>query len=448
MINLAMLIGTFFFSTAGLLVASNWLPLGVIRAALILLLSPLFLYILNDRILTRMMKYILIGFVSSILFVFSLDLILSMSNNVATVPEWDFHLLWGYGLAAVNRVNPYESGTLYQLIQSINPSPELQSELFFFYPPPSLFIFLPLGYFDINQAYAVWYVIQVLFLGGFIYLMWKLFLPKLDILHILFISTLIMVYGPIKDTLMFGQTNIIMLFFLLLFWYKRNHWQGGIWLVIAIFVKPIAAVLLLYVVLKKRWSIVISMAITGMIISLFTILVFGSSTFFAYFLDNSIVNDLPAYLYREDINQSLLGAILRWTNLDLTQQSPYSPLYIIIAILLASITSLVILFVDEERENWILCLCLTLILLIYPKTLTHYGIILIIPILLLFAWHRKVPLQWFTIPITVALIFNLRFQNSHYFISFLLSYIIVHGLVIYWILEDRTNRFSIPMRRS
>lgn len=355
-----------------------------------------------------------------------------MQSNVTEVPQWDFHFFWAYGRVAVAGLNPYEHAALLSVLAPISPSPELQAELFFFYPPPSLFMFLPLSWFDINQAYAVWYIINLCFLGGALYLLWKLFSPHHNRIYLLFFIALLLLFRPLAMTIEYGQTHFMLLFFILMFWHQRQHWMGGVWLALAVLVKPIALILLLYVVLQKKWHIIVSMIGAFVVLFVLAGVVFGTDLLVSFVTNNSVVNDMPAYLYSENVNQSLLGEIIRRTGLDLAVNSPYSPLYIVIALGLTAITSLCIGLLRRDDADWMLVLCLTLGLLIYPKTLTHYNLMTAISIVLLIRYHRTPPFNRLSVFVVIVLVFAC-YSNNWFIEANVFMYLVVHGAAIVWI---------------
>jgi Gpi18-like mannosyltransferase len=67
-------------------------------------------------------------------------------------------------------------------------------------------------------------------------------------------------------TVTFGQTNFILLFFILLIIKNLDNWKSGVFFAFAVAIKPIAAVWCLYLILHKKWNAIISLTITGVLL--------------------------------------------------------------------------------------------------------------------------------------------------------------------------------------
>ena len=112
--------------------------------------------------------------------------------------------------------------------------------------------------------------------------------------------------------------------------------------------------------------------------SLLTIAVFGWTLFTRYFTANPVVKHMPASLYTEDINQSLLAAVLRVTSADLSRTSPFGhPLFLGIASLLALASAFLIFRRRTQEDDVSLALISVLGLLLFPKTLAHYAVLML-----------------------------------------------------------------------
>ena len=407
-----------------------------------ILIAPLAFFMityLSDRELPHYISVIMLALIVYIIYQLGIDVVSVIQSNVSTVPEWDFHFFWAYGRVAVEGLNPYIPSNLVHALAPINPSQPLLAELFYFYPPPTLFLYLPLGWFDVNNAYIVWYGIIISVLIADIYLIWKIFISRQTRVMLLCLSALVLIFKPTMLTIGFGQTNFILMFFMLLFWDYRNKWVGGVWLALAIMIKPIAAVFMLYLILKRRWTLIGSLIGSTLVLLIATSIVFGPDMVLSFFTNNSIVNDMPTGLYAESINQSLLGEIVRWLAIDLSIESPYSPLFIIIAGIMTTITTGCILFLPEEHSDWLFILCVSLAVLIYPKTLEHYNFIGIVAILLLIIKSKLLPYNWFIGTIGSTFIFALH-SIDWFFEANMIIYIVIHGAAIFWILKHSLQK--------
>jgi hypothetical protein len=425
------------------LAISFFTSIAVHRLALLLL--PLILLTLWPRSLPKRLTDAAVGCMIGIIVIFAGRFIVDMSAHVANPPEWDFYLFWSYGRASALGQNPYEQANLLTAIDDLNASEVLRGELFFFYAPPTLFLFAPLGWFDIQNALLIWYIFQSLILVGVIWLLWRLFLREYQFSGLLLSAALTLMFGPTFGTMEVGQLNFLLVFFLLLFWrsLSRQSMQtfqwAGLWFALAIFTKPIAVLLGLYLLLRRRWGIILSAVSTMAALSILTILVYGWDMFIGYFLSNPIANEMPAYLYNEQVNQSLLANILRWTNYDLTQHSAYSqPLFLGGATILTLLTAGILITHKEGQEDWLFGLTTAWALLIFPKTLTHYSFLLVIPIFILLKHRQTLPGGWWMVMISTLILYFLVWADlNRYFIANLLTWGIFFGVALWWLVNRR-----------
>lgn len=354
-----------------------------------LLLIPLLLIGYHYRnSLPRNLRYTYLGLLGLVIAIFVGAFLQSLLVLAPDPPAFDFKLYWTYGRASALGLNPYEQDNLLPLAEPLDVNDEFKAELYFFQTPPSLFLYAPLGWFDIHTAFVVWYMAQMAVLAGVIFLLWKQFLPEDGYEGLLLTAAItVMAFGALS-TLRLGQVNFIEMLFLLLFWQDRRHPRGGIWLALAIFVKPVSVFLFLYLLARRRWQVIAASVAAMAVASLATILAYGPNMFFGYFVANPITESMPDYLYTETINQSLLATILRLTQTDPSVGSPMlQPLFLVAAALLTIVTGFLVYRSDEAGDEWGLALTFFYALLVFPKTLSHYSVLTIPPLMLL--WSQR-----------------------------------------------------------
>jgi hypothetical protein len=325
-----------------------------------------------------------------ILFAFlSLQIIIS---NISVKPEWDLKWFWLHGRAAALGMNFYQPELVHNLAAQYAPNTDLfMSQLYFWYPPPTMLLMLPLGWFEMETAFLWWQIVQLVLLVVDVAFLWKLFLPETGRIGLLFAAALIVALHPTIDTIYAGQTNFLLLLLLLLFWRDRHRPRAGLWLTIAVFVKPFVAVMLLWVVLRRQWKTLGMMLISGLVAALISMLVFGTATFFSFFTANPITN-LSRYMYTMPFNQSLLATLLRATQADVNAITPFLyPPFLIAALVLTGITALCVYRVESNRDEWALAAVLVLGILIYPHVLRYYAVLLMLPVLLVWKEHSRFP---------------------------------------------------------
>lgn len=144
------------------------------------------------------------------------------------------------------------------------------------------------------------------------------------------------------------------------------------------------------------------------------------------------MNSMPTRLYSEDMNQSLLAAILRFIGWTVGNGSPYrQPLFIISAFFLAVATLFVSIKAKERYEPLIFALLIPFSLLIYPRTLQHYAVLLILPLMLIWANQRLLLLRTGVVIIIACVVYAiLNFSFQAVFIANLILWLILFAILI------------------
>lgn len=381
--------------------------------------------------LSRRWKMVWFGLVLINILYSIYSLFVTMYRQVVALPEWDFRWFWIYGRVAVQGLNFSDPEYARQLAQSLNSTPEFISQLDFSYLPPTIFLFSWLGWFDLRTAYVFWYGLHSAILILDIYLLWKVVLGSNRLINLMLVAALLLRLPGTQSTIFFGQTNLLLLLLLLLFWRNQDRLRGGIWLALGVLTKPLLALMLLYPVLKRHWRVLLGFTIALTVASLLTIAVFGSEPFFSYF-SQSPGATRPNLVYVESVNQSLLATVLRLTQYDFSQRSPLTqPLFVGLALGLTGVTGWLIYRLDQRDTEWSLAMTLLLSLLLYPGTLIHYSVHLIIPILLLLKYRNQLVLPAWSIIIFITLQYSLTSYLSGTFIAFLLSWLLVVTIAIW-----------------
>ena len=136
-----------------------------------------------------------------IIFIWSLfSLIKVIYNNYTYPKEWDYLTFFIDGHIAKNGLNFYQTESYKIVINNLD-IPLIPSKLFneavinvgFNYPPPTMFIFLPLGFFNFNTSHMLWLIINIFFLFADIFLLWKIFFDKDNLIGLLLSSVLFLI---------------------------------------------------------------------------------------------------------------------------------------------------------------------------------------------------------------------------------------------------------------
>lgn len=339
--------------------------------------------------------------------------------NYHQPPEWDFLTFWLDGKVALTGENFYEVKNYQEMPLPYNPSGGFMEEIIdvgFRYPPFTMLLFLPLGLFDISNAYLLWQISNLLLCVACIYGLWRLFLKDYGIFSLLLVATLMLWLVPTRYTFSVAQTNFLALLFFLLFLRNRSKPWGGVWLALCVVVKPYMAILYIYPLLTRKWKVLAIAILTLLALTFLSVLAFGSEVLIS-FLHNP-TPDMPGYVYTEGVNQSLLATILRLTPNQIIKESPIlNPLYLGISLLFSLITVWVTIKKNSSHD-WVILSILFLALIIYPASLAHYGVFLIIPVVLLLRQSSKNAKQKMAVCFMILITYFLSGYNSGIYVFY------------------------------
>jgi len=366
-----------------------------------------------------------------------------ITNNIRHPYEWDFLTFWLDGNVAVNGLNLYNPSSYEMIELPIVPSDGFTREILevgFRYPPPTMFLFAPLGLFDISTALTYWYSFHIVILVFSAILIWRVFFPKSGVSGFFVSSALLALMYPTMQTFVFAQTNFLVLLCFLLFWWTNKKFEGGVFLAVGILTKPILLILCIYIFIRRLWKPLFGLILIGCISSLFSMVVFGFDSFLDYFSDPPS-GRMPQHVFSEGINQSLLATILkvrmRAPAFATALFSKYT--FISISLLLTSITAFLTIKLDGRDRDLTLALTLGLALLVYPGTLAHYGVLLIVPLLWLWRERRHLEVGESTVVgfITCLYVIMALEHGPRVFLAVALAWSALAAIGIRWMLMKK-----------
>ncbi len=335
--------------------------------------------------------------------------------NIVHPHEFDFFGFWLNGHVAASGANFYDPAFARALAQPFHPSTPFTQEIIdvgFWYPPPSIFVFLPLGYFDLHGAYAMWYVLNGVAFALDVVLLWKIFFDRADWLTLGTVAALLLMMPATTATLALGQTTFIALLALLAFWHARNQLAQGAWVAVGVIVKPFLAVLFLWSLLRGKVRVTLGAVSALVVLSLASLLVWGPTTFLSYFRPQHYAA-LPNWVYTEVSNQSLLAVILRATSWHEAGAAPtHNVLFLGLAAVLAAATIALVWRLSSAFDDWALVAALTFALLVYPVSQAFYSELLIVPALLLWKQRSTTLGLWGTIGFVTVEFAALGYHNG------------------------------------
>lgn len=350
------------------------------------------------------------------------------------IPQWDylcFYIFGNVGISTSDFYNPVIFSKFYEELhlQSITNSLFIQEivEVGFWYPPPSMFLFLPLGLFDLKTGHIVWQTMITSFFLIDIFLLLRWYsdqtIKKENGITEFPILLIILLFPNILASFFYSQIISIFLFFLILTIKNINNWKSGIYLTILVFIKPLAAIFMLYYLLFKKWKVIASAAIAFTIILILTTLLFGYDPLLNYIVSPP-TDRIPDYIYFEA--SSLLG-VLR--NLHLNFLSELSINGIKMLYYLLSICLIILAFYASKQLSKVstpmaFMIFIPLALMVYPVTYFNYCTLLLPVVIYIF---YQVPFRNYSLKL--VLVFCL-YVIGHYHL-FLLN-LTIFGILTIW----------------
>ncbi len=310
---------------------------------------------------------------------------LTVAGNTQQPPFWDFLLFWVNGTMARRGLNFYDSALAMQ-VAALHPDLAFDQIVFpFLYPPPSVLWFVPLGWMDAHTAIAVWYGAQLACLVTSAVVLSLIFFGELLPIGLPLTTALLLLIRATYWNLEHAQTVFLLLLCLSLGLYDCNRTRGGVWLGLAMLVKPFAAVMMLYLIVFRKWRQLLASLVTVAAATLVTFLIWGTGVFASYAAIRFSL--LPRTSFTEMENQSLLAWILR-----ITQAPNNIPgFYVLIAGMCFLVLAWRLLAARQTNELTGFVLALTWGILLYPASLRSYLVLLILPLLVLYRARLWIP---------------------------------------------------------
>lgn len=266
--------------------------------------------------------------------------------------------------------------------------PEFDEELpWNAHPPVAVLLALPFGVIsDYAAAHAVWNVLTfALFIVGVILIARELSVP-LGVLSVAGAVMLLVCWQAMFSQLFQGQLNCLLLFLLTVTWIaNRRDYQtaAGIAAGTAAAAKLFPGLLLVYFVATRRWRAALVTVLTGAVLHLAALAVFGLGTFETYLRD--VMPSLEVFR-RAWLNISLTGY---WTRVGITFGAPAVGKVAALALQLA-----VVALVwragrrapDRDARDRAFALTVFGMALASPIAWTHYLVFLTLPLMIV--WRR------------------------------------------------------------
>ena len=363
-------------------------------------------------------------------------------NVINDTPVYDFTAFYLWGKTAAKGLDFYLPANLQIVFNSLE-LPPADYKIFteeivnvgFLYPPPTILYFAPLGFLSYKAAVICWAVLNVFFAFGGIYLIYDLFFRKDKLNGLILVSILFIFLKPVLDTVSFLQTNFIVLFYLLLVRKYQDKRIAGVFVALAMFTKPYMAILILFFIIKRKWGTISYFLFSAIIITGVTFLFFGLAPFKSYIF-NSPTHRIPLWVFSEGINQSLHAVLLRSNFISVNESFTYVAIALGIALLS---TRYLFLLMRRALDDYILVFLLLIGLLIYPGTLSYYGVLLLFVIFQFFEEEGQLGFNGYVTTGIVAIFYYLSTFSTFLSMCFLLSMVLFKSLGL--ILADTQDDF-------
>ena len=298
-----------------------------------------------------------------------------------TVPtEWDFMSFWLGARVAAQGLNFYDPAIYRsQPLPVTQLTQGFQDEIInvgYAYPPTTMLLMLPLGWFDYFTAFAIWYAVTFTAMAVALWLLWRTLFPLRRPTDLAVIVTLALLFKPTFDTISWGQSTFLMVLILVLALRSRGTVLGPVWLAIGSIIKPFLLGPVVWFVLRRRWTALAAAALT-MVLSLgLAIAVFGVETCRG-FLHEGAVGRYAPQMYVQSINQSLIAITLRAFGASHIGESPLALAALaVLGLALAAVTAVAVWRGGTCGALWSFGAVSIAILLVYPHSLDHYSVVL------------------------------------------------------------------------
>jgi len=313
----------------------------------------------------------------------SWNLLRIVRDNLANPPLWDFKVFWMVGRVAVAGGNVYDPASYAKLGASLNPGHDplfssVAVGVGLPYPPPALFLFYPLGWFDLQTAMQLWYVAMLAALALAIVLLRRNFFACAGAAGWLAAMLLLLLLPQTGSTFALAQVNVFALCLLIAYWREHVPWRTGCWLAPLGLLRPPALALALEGLAPGRRVLFATLAATAVALFLIAFPLTGPRAMATYLRAN------PSGRYPESFFQGYQSLYQLFALRDASRSGYFSlaghPAYVACALVLLSLAAWIARGTPRDRGNMSRAALLALGLFVYPSTGAHYALLLIVPL--------------------------------------------------------------------
>jgi len=311
------------------------------------------------------------------------------AHNVTHLAQWDYLCFWLYGQTLAHHLDPYGPHSLRALPLPQPVDAEFSRDVLSVgipYPPWSLVLFRPLGFFsDPHQGAMLWCAVEFAALLAAVVVIsrWR----SLTWNGAAAVAALVFLLPPSFATAGYAQTIPLTLLFLALYMVRIDKLDGGIWLAAAAVVKPFVLLVLLVPLLRRSWGQLAAAIGTLVIMTAIGLAIAGPTAFVDYVRESPIVRT-PGSVLTESNNVPVVAYFLRAAHVMPPNAASLPPSLVALNLSLLLIGVSVAALVARRNAVLAFCAVLTLALLVYPQSNIHYAQLLALPLLAL--WRDPV----------------------------------------------------------
>jgi hypothetical protein len=379
------------------------------------------------------------------------ELLGGLQNSLASPRTWDFPFFYLCGAVALAGENVHLPAPYAEVLPLMNIPIDLKKSFYnelievgCAYPTPSTLLFAFFALFDFHTAHALWISILVIGTATAIVFVWRWFAGGFRSPAILPIIGCLLLYPHVTGQVYrFEQTDFIVITLLAAFLACRNSRAGYI-AGFAIFVKPIMAITVLILLLEHRWRA--ALRAIAVVIAAFVLaaILIDLETVMTYFLDNP-GKRIHIVQYKQAHSQSLLNVILRLTHeRSRSLLSPSNPVYLSVALaMLVPSVMVAWLLIRQNLNHLANALLIALAVAIYPGTLAHYGVFLVVPGLCFLLTFQGNINRWFAGLFVIMMLLILEYPNRTFTVAVIMwQTAMVCG--IWMLVPQRFKRMEYP----
>jgi hypothetical protein len=372
----------------------------------------------------------------------------SLLTNSQSIPIDDFTCYWAAGKLNLIGENPYSSFLVQDLRNSIRGQAAFPEKVYIPYTPPwTLILLMPYGLLHYSISRLLWFLVSIALLIFSVNKIWQLYSGSQKYIWLAWLIAF--TFSPTLTQLRKGQIVIWVVVgvsgFLWQIERKENDWLAGAYATLLL-VKPHLTylfwpVLLLWVLQQRRWKILIAVLIT-----------FASGLTLAIVSNSNVIQE-----YIQGISNN---SPLEWFTASLSNQIRilfgYELIWLQFLLTLFGLGWLLI-FWFKYRHKWIWVEQMPIILLVSilttPYAWTDDHIILIIPILAIFAHFSNQKIQKSTLIVVLLLILinivelvsHKFFDESHFY--WLATVLLLWYIIARW-LQSRDERVTLLLEQD